>query len=81
MIFFFCFKKGFNSSKLKLLLFPLISQNRKGRDAGDELIVAEGFKPGGRDRGRAEGKGQRQSEMRVPFFCVMKVADLERSGA
>src|ERR1700674_5604823 len=43
------------------LVFVLIAQRRKQSDRGGELVVAESFKAGDGQRGRTEGKRQREA--------------------
>jgi len=59
------------------LILALIAPDRKGSDTRNELIVAERFKSRRSNRGRAKWKRQRQADVLVSIFGVMKVAGQE----
>src|SRR5258707_4910133 len=59
------------------LILALIAPDRKCSDTGNELIVAERFKSRRSDRGRAKRKSERQANVRVSVFGMMKVAGLK----
>ena len=60
------------------LIFLLIALNRKRRDRGSELIVAEGIAAGGGQKVRCEGKVERFADRRITYLGVMKPACRQR---
>src|SRR5258708_5128923 len=56
------------------LIFFLIAQGREQSDGRGELIVAESFEAGNRQRGCAEGECQRKSQSRVAGLREMQFA-------
>jgi hypothetical protein len=59
------------------LIFFLVARDGERGDRGNELIVAERFEPGdGASRG-AEGKREREAEIRVARFREMQAAGVE----
>ena len=59
------------------LIFLLVAPNGEGRDDSSELIVAEGFEAGSGVKICAERKSQREAEIGIACFTVMKITGFE----
>ena len=63
------------------LVFVLIAQVGEKSDGSGELVVAESFESGDRQRGRTEGERQREAEIGVARLGKMQQAGAENQIA